>query len=158
MLEIILRASAIVVVATTALLTSPTIFNQPANLEAYELKASNFDASRKQPIVIEAEIKGEKDNRALRLKKYLQSQGSPMAADATSLIKIADANGLDWRFLPAIAGVESTFGRFTPSGSHNAYGWHNGNYYFESWSAASEYVAEGIKQKWGSMGEIWVMM
>jgi len=77
-----------------------------------------------------------------------------MTADAASFIKIADANGLDWRLLPAIAGVESTFGRFTPSGSHNAYGWHNGNYYFKSWSAASEYVAKGIKQKWGSMGEI----
>ncbi|OGY26715.1 MAG: hypothetical protein A2Z11_04350 [Candidatus Woykebacteria bacterium RBG_16_43_9] len=143
-----------VIIAITTLLTSPTFSPPENNLEAYELKASNLGTPTTETEVISIEIKAQADNRATRLKKFLAANSSPMTKDADNLVKIADKYELDWKLLPAIAGVESTFGRFVPSGSYNAYGWHNGKYYFNSWTSASEQVAKGIKIKWSSMGEI----
>ncbi len=141
------------VFALTALLTSPT-FSQTISLEAYELKASNLATQKVEAKLILAEIVAEEDSRAKTLKKFLSANASPMEAEADNFVKIADKYNLDWKLLPAIAGVESTFGRFIPSGSYNAYGWNNGKYYFKSWSNATDFVANGIKTKWGGMGRI----
>lgn len=153
MINIFIRAAAMALFALTALLASPT-FSQTISLEAYELKASNLATKKVEVKLIVAEIVAEEDSRAKTLKKFLSVYASPMANEADNFVKIADKYNLDWRLLPAIAGVESTFGKFIPSGSYNAYGWHNGKYYFNSWSDATETVAKGIKTKWGSMGEI----
>lgn len=150
MLNIPIRVSALVLIVLAALLTNPTFSTQENNLEAYELKVSDLHT---QKIVISAQVQARADNRADRLRRFLSLVGSPMAAEAGDLVKIADRYDLDWTFLPAIAGVESTYGRFVPAGSHNAFGWHNGNFYFNSWTAASEYVAKGIKEKWGYLGK-----
>ncbi|MCH7541267.1 glucosaminidase domain-containing protein [Patescibacteria group bacterium] len=154
MIKIILKAAALVTIVSYVLLASPTIAKQPSTNEADQLIASNFVTNKKNLNFITASVKGQQDNRSQRLGKFLKKQGSPMASEAKSLVKIADKYGFDWTLLAAIAGVESTFGRFVPLGSHNAYGWHNGNFYFNSWASASEYVAKGITVKWGHMGEI----
>lgn len=153
MINIFIRATAMAIFALTALLASPT-FSQNISLEAYELKASNLATQKEEANLISAEIVAEEDSRAKKLKGFLLANASPMANEADNFIVIADKYNLDWKLLPAIAGVESTFGRFIPNGSYNAYGWHNGKYYFKSWSDATNSVAEGIKIKWGSMGEI----
>jgi hypothetical protein len=154
MLNIPIRASAMVPLAATVLLTSPTFSSQNSNLEAYELQASNFATSKVDFILIKVGVRAKADNRAQRLRQFLKSQGSPMTNSADKLVNIADKYGLDWKLLPAIAGVESTWGSFVPAGSYNAYGWHNGNFYFSSWSSASDNVASGILAKWGSVGQI----
>ncbi len=141
------------VFALSAILVSPT-FSQNQSLEAYELQASNLVTQKEVAKTISVKIGAQKDSRAKRLKKFLSANASPMATEAENFVKIADKYNLDWKLLPAIAGVESTFGNHIPNGSYNAYGWHNGKYYFSSWSNANESVAKGIVTKWGSMGKI----
>jgi len=153
MLNIPIRVSAMVILVVSGLMASPTFSSRSYTLEAYETKVldsvTNFSST-----TIDAAIVASSDNRSIRLRKFLRDQGSPMQNSADELVKIADKHGLDWKMLPAIAGVESTFGQFIPSGSFNAYGWHNGRYYFSSWTDASTQVAAGINDKWGHLGRI----
>jgi hypothetical protein len=153
MLKAIFRVSAMVLIAVSALLTSPTIVNQKDTLEAYELKASNSVGQTKNSTSIVVTIKASRDTRAERLTRFLQAQGSPLAPYATDLVRIADTHNLDWRLLPAIAGVESTFGQAVPGSSYNPYGWNNGHAYFKDWVAASDFVAKEITVRWGA-GEV----
>ena len=143
-----------VIIAVSTLLASPTISKQDDPLEAYELTASNFVGQKNNPAVIVTTIKASNDTRAESLAKFLQAQGSPMAPYSTDLVRIADTYDLDWRLLPAISGVESTFAQAVPGGSYNPYGWNNGRSYFKSWVVASDYVASQIKARWGASGEI----
>ena len=73
------------------------------------------------------------DYRVVSLKNYLKKHNSPLTSSANYFVLYADKYNLDWRFVPAISGVESTFGKRIPINSYNAYGWANGAYYFESW-------------------------
>ena len=153
MLKAIFRVSAMATIAVTAFLASPTIPNRSETSEAYE-QASNFVTKKTYPITIAAQIKVEKDDRAERLAKFLAAKGSPLAADATALVQIADKYNLDWKLLPAISGVESTFGLAVPAGSYNPYGWNNGKFRFKNLSAASDDDANEIKTRWGTSSEI----
>ena len=153
MLKAIFRVSAMVIISLSALLASPTIPNRSEDLEAYE-QASNFVGQKDYPITIVGGVKAEEDNRAAVLAKFFESKGSPMAADAAAMVEIADKHDLDWKLLPAIAGVESTFGTAVPASSYNPYGWNNGHFYFKNWAAASDYVAKEIQTRWGASGEI----
>lgn len=139
-----------VLITAAILATSPTISNVESSptprseeiLVNSKVKGYNFTD----------EIKAKKDDRAVLLKKFLKKNGSPMANDATKLVKIADKYNLDWKLLPAIAGVESQYGNMIPSGSYNPYGWNNGKAYFQNWSDASETVALGIRTRYVASG------
>jgi len=52
----------------------------------------------------------------------------------------------------AISGVESTFGKRIPENSYNAYGWANGNYYFESWEDSIAIVSKTLREKYYDRG------
>lgn len=96
---------------------------------------------------------GEKlDLRAVRLKRYLKSHNSPLSDYSHEFVKYADEYGLDYRLVPAIAGVESTFGKRIPANSFNAYGWANGKYYFESWEHSIEVVSKTLREKYYDRG------
>ncbi len=92
------------------------------------------------------------DNRSQILKDYLEDYDSPLAEYADEFVKAADSYGLDWRLVVAITGVESTFGKFIPQGSYNAYGWANGAYYFESWPESIWHVSQTLKEKYINRG------
>ena len=62
------------------------------------------------------------DRNAVILSAYLSKHNSPMQYHAQDFIDAAKTYELDWKMLPAIAGVESTFGKKIPGG-YNAYGW-----------------------------------
>lgn len=96
--------------------------------------------------------KGEVDTRSLRLKRFLDDQKSPLAKFAEVFVKYADINGLDWRLVPAISGVESSFGKRIPYGSYNAYGWANGTYRFGSWESSIEVVSRTLNEKYFAKG------
>jgi len=93
-----------------------------------------------------------KDLRTEKLKDFLSSFESPLASYSAVLVKTADKYKLDWKLIPAITGVESTFGKAIPSGSYNAYGWANGAYYFESWENSIEIVAKTLKENYINRG------
>lgn len=101
------------------------------------------------------------DKRTIILKKYLAKYNSPLEDNAADFIMAADKHGLDWKLLPSIAGVESTFGKYVPGGlevkytSYNAWGW--GVYgtqaiYFDSWKDGINIIAESLKANYVNKG------
>ena len=94
------------------------------------------------------------DYRVENLTNFLEKYDSPLSAYAESFVAYADLNGLDYRLVPAIAGVESTFGKNTPSNSFNAYGWANGNCRFTSWTDSIAQVSETLKKGYIDKGAL----
>jgi len=101
------------------------------------------------------------DQRAIILRDYFAKFNSPLQDHAMDFIDAADTYQLDWKLIPAITGVESTFGKFIPGGtdpifsSHNGWGW--GVYgtqaiYFKSWREGIFTVAEGLKKNYIDKG------
>lgn len=99
------------------------------------------------------------DFREATLRNFLEGYNSPLAGYSKEFISFADKYGLDWRLVPAITGVESTFGKRIPLNSYNAYGWANGAYSFESWEDSIEIVSKALRKNYidrgaESIGEI----
>lgn len=101
----------------------------------------------------------ELDYRAQILRDYLNKFNSPLAQHAQDFIEAADTHDLDWKLVPAIAGVESTFGKHTPGNSlypsYNGWGW--GVYgtqaiYFKSWREGIFTVSEGLRKNYLNKG------
>lgn len=92
------------------------------------------------------------DQRFLKLEKFLIFYNSPFGEEEIeAFLSAADKNQLDWRLLPAITGIESTFGRFLPADSYNPFGWGiYGNQVkcFNSYEEAIETVAQGVAQNY----------
>lgn len=89
------------------------------------------------------------DERVATLKGYLEQYNSPLAPYAADFVKYADMYDIDYRLLPAISGVESTFGKQIPYGSYNGWGW--GIYGkeslgFASWTDAIATISRGIRE------------
>lgn len=89
-------------------------------------------------------IKSEKDNRTEKLEKYLKLKNSPYVNKADVFVKIADKYEIDYTLLPAISGIESSFGLYLVENSHNPFGWGGGYIYYDSWEDCIESVAKGI--------------
>lgn len=92
------------------------------------------------------------DMRAQALENVLTKYNSPLAPFASYYVEVADKNGMDWRLLPAIAGLESSFGKHQMPGSHNSYGWGGGHIYFASVEHGIETVLGALKTKYASRG------
>lgn len=96
----------------------------------------------------------ELDPRAVILKDYLAQYNSPLQNNAQDFIDAADRYQIDWRLVPAISGVESTFGKQIPGG-YNGWGW--GVYgdqaiYFNSWRDAIFTISAGLKENYIDQG------
>jgi len=92
------------------------------------------------------------DSRARILAAFLKEYDSPLVPFTGEFVKAADAYGLDWRLVPAITGVESTFGKRIPYNSYNAYGWANGVYKFQSWEDSIWHVSKALREKYLDKG------
>lgn len=92
------------------------------------------------------------DYRVENLRKFLEKYNSPLATYAEEFVTYADLNGLDYRLVPSISGVESTFGKYIPHNSYNAYGWANGDYNFTSWKDSIAHVSQTLKMSYIDKG------
>lgn len=95
------------------------------------------------------------DYRVDSLSRFLKDQRSPMIESALTFVGAADEYGLDWRWLPAIAGKESNFGKVIPWNSYNPFGWgiHSGRVmHFKNWDQAILRVAQGLQKNYFSRG------
>ena len=92
------------------------------------------------------------DSRVLKLEGFLAKYDSPLVPYAQDFITLADQYQIDWKLVPAITGVESTFGKQIPYNSYNAYGWANGNYAFKSWEDSIAIVTRALKEKYYNRG------
>lgn len=97
-----------------------------------------------------AEIKA--DNRAQILRQFLAGYDSKLIDSAEDFVVAADFYGLDYRMLPAISGIESTFGKQMIDGTYNAYGWGGGTIRFDSWSDGIWTISEAINEKYIAKG------
>ena len=94
----------------------------------------------------------DKDYRSIRLESYLNSHNSPLSQYSSNIVYYSDVYNLDWRLIPAITGVESTFGKNIPSNSYNAYGWAGGKFYFKSWDDSIQHVSMSLKENYFDRG------
>ncbi len=124
--------------------------------------SEEFDSTL-TPTQVEYTVEANKlDKRAKILSDYLALHNSPLQYHAQDFIDAADANQMDWRLVAAIAGVESTFGKFvpgasnTPYNSYNAWGWGASSpdkaIYFKSWREGIFTVSEGLKKNYIDKG------
>ena len=97
------------------------------------------------------------DSRVKILKEFLGQYDSPLVPYALDFVEIADKYNLDWKLVPAISGIESTFGREIPFESFNGWGWGiygNNVIRFSSWKEGIETVSQGLRtnyiDKWGA--------
>lgn len=102
----------------------------------------------RQLITPELQVK-EIDPRTKILSAYFAKYNSPFQYHAEDFINAADTYGVDWKLVPAISGVESTFGK--NSYGYNAWGW--GIYgdqrlNFSSWKKGIFIVTEGLKKSY----------
>lgn len=133
-----LKKKFFVILLTLTLITLPT---------PKALAASFFAPQPEQEMIIEARSL---DPRAMVLRGYLAQYNSPLQDNAQDFIDAADTFGVDWKLVPAIAGVESTFGKAIPGG-FNGWGW--GVYgtqaiYFNSWRDGIYEVTQGLKENY----------
>lgn len=95
----------------------------------------------------------ELDPRAKILASYFAKYNSPLENQAQDFIDAADTYGVDWKLVPAIAGVESTFGK--NSYGYNAWGWGiygNQSLNFGSWRDGIFTVTGGLKENYINKG------
>lgn len=92
------------------------------------------------------------DYRVENLRNFLAKYNSPLTEYAPEFVSYADANGLDYRLVPSISGVESTFGKQIPARSFNAYGWANGNFAFKSWPDSINVVSTTLRNEYVDKG------
>ena len=92
------------------------------------------------------------DSRTQALKKVLKRYNSPLTDKAAHFVEYADKCEVDWKLLPAISGIESSFGKRLVPGSYNAYGWGGGYIYFSDWEDGMETVNCALKEKYIDRG------
>lgn len=108
------------------------------------VRAQELSANESARIKTDTEVAGF-DYRVENLRNFFSRYNSPLTMYADEFVGNADKNGLDYRLVASITGVESTFGKHIPYDSYNAYGWANGEYRFKSWQDSITHVSEVLK-------------
>lgn len=112
-----------------------------------------------QPVTAAGKGDNLTDKRTKILSAYLLKNHSPLTGNARDFVESAQKYNLDWKLVAAIAGTESTFGKFVPGNtlfpSFNAWGW--GVYgdqtlYFKSWREGIYTVTEGLRKDYFDKG------
>ena len=120
-------------------------------LKAHGTSLAYNQASGSSAVLVSPIMVKPMDNRAQILRDYLNMQGSPLADSAQTFVDSADRYNLDWKLVASIAGLESTYGKHTPAGSYNGWGWGYSNgtvKHFDSWDEAIEEISKGIRQNY----------
>lgn len=139
---------------TIAIVLFATLFIIQPTIHAYDTEAGG---TAKLAIHNVIQKPKEVDPRVIQLEAYLRKHNSPMANDAAAFIEQADKHNLDWKLIAAIAGLESTFGKFVPYESYNPFGWGipsgtSKGIAFTSWEHAIATVSEGIRNRYMNRG------
>ncbi len=128
-----------------AVIIAASLITKPIQAQEEKLAMAGSSAVLKTVIL-------QTDARVNQLQNFLTKYDSPLAPYASNFIEMADKYQIDWKLLPAIAGVESTFGKQIPYNSYNAYGWNNGYYRFKSWEDSIEIVSKALREKYYNSG------
>lgn len=88
----------------------------------------------------------------LAITRVLNKYNSPLIDSVDTFIGVCTLYNIDCYLVPAIAGIESTFGLHTAYNTNNPFGWGGGYMRFESWDDAIYTVAKGLKTKYIARG------
>lgn len=90
--------------------------------EAAKVRAQSPIIAGSSSKIATSAVNKKEDSRVLKLKNYLK--GFPLEESARDFVEIADKYNMGEHvyLVAAISGVESTFGKFIPTGSYNAWG------------------------------------
>jgi len=86
------------------------------------------------------------------IKKVLERYNSPLFDSVDDFIKVCLDYQINCYFLPAIAGLESTFGHYILPNSFNPFGWGGGYIIFKNWADGIEKVGQGLKNNYLNRG------
>lgn len=89
-----------------------------------------------------------RDERVIALQNFLTKKNSPLTGFAQKFVTAADAYDVDWKLLPSISGVESSFGMYYLKGTFNPYGWGSGYIYFRDWNDGIVTINKAIKENY----------
>lgn len=97
------------------------------------------------------------DVRTKAVRNIFRKYNSPLVDQAQFYVKYADEYGVDWKLLPSISGLESSFGIHLMPGSYNAYGWGGGHIYFESWEDGIRIINKSLRERYIDRGatDVW---
>ncbi|MFH1826984.1 MAG: hypothetical protein ABH812_00935 [bacterium] len=84
--------------------------------------------------------------------KVLSKHNSPLTNSANTFVETCLKHDLDCYLLPAISGLESTYGKAVIAGTYNPFGWGAGSIHFESWNEAIETVGTGFENNYIAKG------
>jgi hypothetical protein len=146
-------------VASTSFITNPYVASKDVSTDCFEsltrVLTCGAQVEKKDDNTLSTADKilaAASDERVRKLRAYFEKHKSPLAPYAYDFVYYADMYGLDWKLVPAISGVESTFGKHMPKNSYNAYGWANGEYRFTSWPNSIEHVSRTLREKYYDKG------
>ncbi|NTU73823.1 glucosaminidase domain-containing protein [Candidatus Roizmanbacteria bacterium] len=88
------------------------------------------------------------------IRDTLEAYSSPLIGFEDEFINACKTYGIDCYLLPAISGLESTFGKFILSGSFNPFGWGGGYIHFTNWGDAINTVARELKANYMNHGAL----
>ncbi|HVE75899.1 MAG TPA: hypothetical protein VND22_03925 [Actinomycetota bacterium] len=87
-----------------------------------------------------------------QVRAFLESQGSPMATYATEIVLAGNRHGVSPSIIVAIAGVESTFGKYCAG--FNAWGWDGGRHRWSSWQESIHDYARRLSTAYPSWSSV----
>lgn len=92
------------------------------------------------------------DNRVKALESVFEKHNSPLLPYAKAYVDMADKYNVDWKLLPSISGLESSFGLHQMPGSHNSYGWGGGLIYFNSYEEGIQTITSTLRSNYYDRG------
>jgi len=128
----------------------------PGEVKNIPMLVSENKETSKEVYISSAEVEkkvesGKRDLRPVKLEKFLSSKGSPLSLYAEFIVEAADRYGIDWRLVPAISGIESSFAQVYAA-DYNAYGWGGGYISFSSWEESIEVVTRALRENYYDRG------
>lgn len=88
------------------------------------------------------------------IRNILERYNSPLVNDVDSFVTACRDYNLDCYLLPAIMGLESTFGKFVLPGSYNPFGWGGGHIVFDNWDKSIQTVGKGLRENYINKGAL----
>lgn len=128
------------VTAVTAPVRAELVAGNSAKINYTQL--SNKEYENRQDLFI----------KKMAIKNYILKYNAPLADETDAFIKACTQYNLDCYLLPAISGVESSFGLYMRPGTYNPFGWGRGDIPFSSFSDAIMTVGKGLRENYINKG------